>query len=256
MPLITDKKPDAWDELEELVTAIMKECGMKAQRGVSLPIPRGSVNVDVYVEETIGNIIHRIICECKNWRNNIPKDVVHAFRTVMQETGAHRGYIISRVGFQRGAMEAAEATNIELVTFAEFQNVYFEKWIKASIWKIENDVGDFNAYYEASGKPGYSKLKDDKERAVYDAVWHKYLFAGLMLMPFSPYRGMVDNYAFPTLPFDVSKLEKCGIIVPDNLKAAPAYREFFDILTEYARDGFEALRAVSPITRGEAPGVI
>ncbi len=34
-----------------------------------------------------------------------PREKVHAFRTVMDETGANRGYIISRVGFQIGAIE-------------------------------------------------------------------------------------------------------------------------------------------------------
>jgi hypothetical protein len=35
----------------------------------------------------------------KSWSTNIPKEVVHVFRTVIHETGAHRDYIISRVGF-------------------------------------------------------------------------------------------------------------------------------------------------------------
>jgi len=184
MPLITDKLPAAWDQLEELVTAILNECGMKARRHASLQLPRGSVDVDVLAEETVDGIVHRTICECKNWQANIPKEVVHAFRTVMQETGAHRGYIISRVGFQVGAFEAARATNIELATFAEFQNIYFEKWITKRIWAIENEIGDFNSYYEPLGRPGYSKLKDDEERSAYDAVWRKYRFAGMILIPF------------------------------------------------------------------------
>ncbi len=34
-------------------------------------------------------------------------------------------------------------------------------------------------YYEMIfGKPGYSLLESDEERAAFDAVWHKYLFAG------------------------------------------------------------------------------
>jgi hypothetical protein len=83
----------------------------------------------------------------------------------MQETGAHRGYIISRVGFQAGAVEAARATNIELVTFAEFQNICFDN----------------------------------------DAVWSTYLFAGMVLQPFSPFIRMI-----PKPPFDVSEFEKKG----------------------------------------------
>jgi hypothetical protein len=92
---------------------------------VSLTLPRGSVDVDVLAEESHDGLVYRIICECKNWRVNIPKEVVHAFRTVVQEAGANRCYVISRVGFQHGAGEAAKSTNIELVTFAEFRTYIF-----------------------------------------------------------------------------------------------------------------------------------
>jgi hypothetical protein len=174
----------------------------------------------------------------------------------MEETGAHRGYIISRVGFQAGAIEAAKATNIDLVTFAEFQNIYFNKWISKRIWAIENEIGNFNTYYESLGPPVYGQLKDDNERAAYDAVWDKYAFAGLMLQPFSPYMRMVSAYPFPPLPFDVSDLEKRGIAVPDDIKAAAGYREFFEILTGYARNGLKELRAVNPVMRDKPPEAV
>jgi hypothetical protein len=63
----------------------------------------------------------------EDWRTNVPREKVHAFRTVMDETGANRGYIISRIGFQIGAIEAADATNAELLTFEQFQERYFDK---------------------------------------------------------------------------------------------------------------------------------
>lgn len=256
MPLITAKMPDTWEDLENLVTSILSECGMSARRNVSLPLPRGTVDVDVLAEETVDGITHTTICECKNWRTNIPKEIVHAFRTVMQETGANRGYIISRVGFQTGALEAAAATNIELVTFDEFQERYFRKWIAKRIWFIENAVGSFNTYYEPLGPPGYSCLKGDDERAAYDAVWNKYLFAGLILQPFSPYLRMVGTYPYPPLPLDVTQIEERGVKVPAEIKSAIAYRELFELLVAYAQSGLRELRAVNPVTRGKPPDSI
>jgi restriction endonuclease Mrr len=138
--LITENVPAGWEQLEDIVTTILAECGMSAQRGVTLRLPRGSVDVDVYAEETIEGIVHRTICECKQWRTNVPKSVVHSFRTVIGETGANRGYIISTSGFQAGAVEAAAATNIELVTFEEFQRTYFAKWIGKQIWAVEEEL--------------------------------------------------------------------------------------------------------------------
>jgi hypothetical protein len=258
MPLITSRLPDKWDELEDLVTAILNECGMNARRKISLKLPRGNVVVDVYAEDIVDGIVHRTICECKNWNSSIPKDVVHGFRTVMQETGAHRGYIISRVGFQSGAIEAAGSTNIELVTFGQFQNAYLEKWFDNRLWAIENQLHGFHSYYEPPfAPPGYVRLENERERAAYDEVWDKFRFAGEILRPFSPYLRMRDKHKrkhpYPALPFDVSELEKEGIQVPDDIKAAAGYREFFELLTRYASQGLEELRAVNPLTRDKLP---
>lgn len=254
MPLITSRMPEEWGELEELVTAILNEAGLEAKRDVSLTLPRGSVDVDVLAEETHDGIVHRILCECKNWRTNIPREVIHAFRTVVGEAGANRGYIISRVGFQPGAIEAARSTNIELVTFAEFQKIYFAKWYNKRLWDIEKELDGFHTYYEPIGKPGYARLESNEERAAYDAVWHKYLFAGAVLTLYSPYSRLIkdDGADIPPLPLDVEKLEEQGVEIPEDLKAATAYREFFTLLTRYARQGRRELRMVNPITRGKS----
>lgn len=251
--LITEAVPGTWQELERIVTAILAECGMNAQHGVTLTLPRGTVDVDVHAEETVDGIVHRTICECKHWRATVPKTVVHSFRTVMAEAGVHRGYIISTNGFQAGAVEAAVATNIELVTFEEFQRAYFGKWIGKRIWAVENELDGFHTYYEPLGPPGYSKLDNDDERAVYDEVWNRYLFAGLMLHPFSPYMRMVGSYPHPPLPFDCSSLDAKKIAIPDDIRNAKGYGEFFELLLKYGLEGRAALRAVNPVTRGKPP---
>ncbi|MBY3168702.1 restriction endonuclease [Rhizobium laguerreae] len=161
---ITSRMPDSWEELEETVAAILRECGMDSARTVNLKLPRGSVDIDVVAKEVNDGIQNLIICECKNWKTKIPREIVHAFRTVMSEIGANRGYIISRLGFQVGAHEAAEATNISLVTFEEFQERYFAKWYKARLWAIERSIGNFNVYYEPLGQPGYNQLETSEER--------------------------------------------------------------------------------------------
>lgn len=252
MTLITSVTPQTWQHLEELTADILRESGMTVQQQVRLRLPRGAVDVDVLAEEITEGITHRIICECKNWRTNVPREVVHAFRTVMQETGANRGYIVSRTGFQQGAIEAAHATNVELVTFAQFQELHFAKWIARRCRAIEDAIGNFNVYYEPLGRPGYHALADDEERAAYDAVWERYAFAGVMLMHFSPYLRMLGNAPpLPPLPFDVSELERQGCPVPHEVRGAAGYRELLALLEHYARIGLEELRAVNPLTRGQ-----
>jgi hypothetical protein len=253
MTLITSKTPETWEELEELVAAILSECGMDARRQAPISLARGDVIVDVLALDIVDGITHRILCECKNWRTNIPKEVVHAFRTVMHESGAHRGYIISKMGFQAGGFEAARLTNIDLVTFAEFQTAHFAKWIQKRIWVIEQDVGSFNTYYEPLGPPGYAKLKNTTERAAYDEVWKRYAFAGHILHAFSPYMRMVGDCPYPPLPIDLSKLVAKGFNVPGDVRAAAGYRELLELLVRYARQGLAELRAVNPNTRDIPP---
>lgn len=253
MPLITAQTPESWEQLEDLVAAILTESGMLAQRQVTLDLPRGNVDVDVFAEENVDGIVHRTICECKFWKANVPKETIHAFRTVMQETGANRGYIISRTGFQSGAQSAAQSTNIELVTFAEFQERYFDKWYRNRVWAVERSIGNFNTYYEPFGPPGWAKLELEDERKAYQAVLDKYFFACMVLAPFSPYMGMLGTYRAPPLPFDFAQMEERGITVPADVKAAGGYREFLSLLEEYARCGLAELRAVNPLTRGKSP---
>ena len=59
-------------------------------------------------------------------------------------------------------------------------------------------------------------------------------FAGPILMPYSPYSRLIKENApaICQLPIDVAKLEEQGVEVPDDIRAASAYREFFAILTE------------------------
>jgi len=53
-------------------------------------------------------------------------------------------------------------------------------------------------------------------------------------MPYSPYSRLIKENApaICQLPIDVAKLEEQGVEVPDDIRAASAYREFFAILTE------------------------
>lgn len=95
-------------------------------------------------------------------------------------------------------------------------------------------------------------MKSDNERTAYDAVFDKYLFTGLMLQPFSPYTRLTRPYPFPPLPFDVSGFLQRGIKVPEDIQAARGYREFLELLVAYAKRGLIELRAVNPVTRGQA----
>lgn len=251
--LIIQHVPQRWEELEEAVTNILTDAGMNAKRQVRLDFPRGGAVVDVLASEVHDGITTWIICECKNWSTNIPQDVVQSFRTVMQESGAHRGYVISKLGFQIGAVEAARSTNIELVTFEAFQDKYFDKWLAAQRCVVEREVKGIHSYYEPPfGIPGMNLLNDEDERAQYYEVWRRYEFVVPILLMFSPFIQRPP----PPLPLDTSKLEAEGIVVPEDLKAIAGYRELLQLLVGYAKGALAELRTHNPVTRASRGGEV
>jgi restriction endonuclease len=63
----------------------------------------------------------RTIVECKYLRRNVERAEVDALRTVLNETQCHKGVILSRGGFQKGAIAAAKELDIDLFTVRDFK---------------------------------------------------------------------------------------------------------------------------------------
>lgn len=253
MPQITQITPDTWQELEISVRDILAECGMDAQRQVQVPLVRGGADIDVLATDELHGIRSMILCECKHWDSNLPQAVAHAFRTVVADSGANRGYIISRRGFQAGAYEAVANTNVELLTYAQFQERFFERWYRSQVAVMENVIGQFNIYYEPLGIPGMGRLVNAGDHAgadAYYAVWRKYLFAGLMIQQFSPFVLMLRPGHLAELPIDLPAFpQNEPVLIPEDVRAARGYRELFQKLIAYGLEGLRELRAHNPITR-------
>jgi hypothetical protein len=123
--------PRDWNDLEAKVCQIFTEAGCVASRGRTMKTVRGPVDVDVVVQDTTQRPHALILCECKNWNRKVPKTVVHAFRTVVHDTGASLGFIISERGFQPGARAAAAKSNTRLLTWKQFQREMYDRWFDA-----------------------------------------------------------------------------------------------------------------------------
>jgi len=83
---------------------IFQQSGLNSETDKKITTTCGSVNVDVYAEDLSSQPPTTYICECKCWQSNVPKTVVHALRTVLQDYGANWGFIISSAGFQSGCL--------------------------------------------------------------------------------------------------------------------------------------------------------
>jgi Restriction endonuclease len=143
-------KPRDWKDLESKVCQILAECGCQTERSKHIVLPRGEVNIDVYALDTVREPNLIMVCECKHWRKRVSQTVVHAFRTLLVETGAHVGFLISSAGFQAGAVKAAKKTNVELVTWEAFQERFYDRWFKAmriELAAVADEVFEYSDYF-------------------------------------------------------------------------------------------------------------
>lgn len=111
-----------------MVEQAFAEMGYESHRGHELATVRGKVKIDVYAVKRSTPIPTVVLCECKHWVKAVEQGVVYAFRSVCSDVGAHFGLIISKAGFQPGASETREATNIHLLDFNAFQETFFQEW--------------------------------------------------------------------------------------------------------------------------------
>jgi hypothetical protein len=132
----THKQPQTWQELQNLTAEYLTVAGYKATTPYELNTARGKVEVDVYVEAP-NELVKHIICECKYWGTPVTKEKIHAFRTVVHDCGAELGIIISKNGYQFGAIEAAAFSNVRLETWESFLNIIMDKWIDNRLWAIK-----------------------------------------------------------------------------------------------------------------------
>ena len=90
--------------------------GLDATTDVTITGVRTSHEVDVLVKSRhVGSDITWIV-ECKHWASPVSKLHVMALREIVADIGADRGILLSESGFQSGAIEAANLTNVQVTS--------------------------------------------------------------------------------------------------------------------------------------------
>ena len=234
--MITEKKPDTWQDLQEWCAQILRECGWKTDTEVKVDLARGQAEIDVLATEIVQGREYKILIECKNWANRVPQSIVHSFRTVVADFGANTGYIVSKSGFQSGAYRAAEYTNVELLTWSGFQEAlevqwYWEYLTKYVVRTLE-PLGDFLEPMPISDVRHWGKYLDHHENDRLIKLYNDNCHLPILILELSPYIGMMKgNSAKVDLPIS-KRLKACGNF-PESLLRRTGYREFIQDLEEY-----------------------
>lgn len=227
--MITRKEPESWQALQTEVGRILSECGFTVEVEKKTPSARGVVELDVYAEETVRGRKYAIACECKYWKSRIPQSVVHGFRTVVQEIGVNIGYIVSMEGFQSGAVAAGDLTNIKLVTWQEFQDLFEESWFEEYFTKEIDEKLDGLMTYAEPFLPTWFESMTEEDKATYFTLKEKHDFFGVLMQSLGPYSRRFRKTPLPTLPMR-AMLKPDPILqsIPDQILDETAYREFLD----------------------------
>lgn len=218
---IFDHEPKDWQELQNFVAQLFCELGCDAEVGKRVPLVRGEKEIDVVVRDPVTTPPSTYLCECKFWSKRIPQEVIHSFRTVMADFGAHRGFIISQVGFQLGAQEAVMKTNLDLLTFDELQAIFFDRWRVAMGKKYRADADRLFPYWDYPGtmpKIKWQQSHIDRQRLLIEA-YHPLIRIGPLFE--------MEGFAWK-LPMTLPRLEENGNV--DGTNTLRTYREVYDFI--------------------------
>lgn len=232
---IFKNQPSDWKDLQVKVAQILNDIGFDTEIEMDIDTVRGKVNIDVYAENNRENPNTIIIAECKNWSKNVPKSIVHSFRTVINDYGANFGFIISKMGFQEGAYEAIKKSNVQLFDWEEFQEYFKIKWLENIIksldrigkplWYFTTPMQDF--YYEE-----LEKLPEEKKIKFFELI-RKY-------SEFSFYsnKDYYLNYFTGEIEFLDQAIEQRKDTLPVEINS---YSDYFYFIKNYCEEGIKQI---------------
>lgn len=228
--ILTTKQPQDWKDLQKKVSEILQQCGFKVEKELTTETVRGKVELDVYAEENIKGSKYSIVCECKYWKSNIPQTVIHGFRTVVNDLGCNVGYVITTSDFQSGSVTATENTNVELLTWENFQALFFESWYESYFSpQIAKRLDPILTYSEPILPKWFDKM-NEVDKDAYFNLKDKYDLFGWIVMSFTPYARMLTKDTIPPLPLLDRVKENKEVIerIPIEILEETGYNEFLE----------------------------
>jgi len=87
----------------------------------------GDYVIDVAARFSVLGASFLVLVECKRQGRNVEREQVQAFHSKLKSAGAHKGIVFATSGFQRGAIEYADAHGIGLVKFAGDETTWLVK---------------------------------------------------------------------------------------------------------------------------------
>ena len=138
-----------WQDLHVKVVQLFREMDYIAEMGQILELAgRGRKEIDVVVTDPLASYNRIYLIECKYLGKEVPQEVIHSFKTVMEETGANTDLpLLARTDSNGERFDAARYTNIKLLTFEQLQHQYGDEWFRKKTEKVMFEVERLNTIY-------------------------------------------------------------------------------------------------------------
>ena len=129
---------------EEIVQALYQALlldegydNINVQHNVTLTCESGAtVQFDIFWEFKLAGVHHKVAVECKNYNRNVSVGDVHEFAHKLQSIGNVIGIMVTRKGYQDGAIKTAKASGIYLKKFQLPADMNWDGKIRRAVLSI------------------------------------------------------------------------------------------------------------------------
>lgn len=210
-----------WKKYQEEAASYFRSLGLDASTDVTVNGVRTKHDVDVLVRSHHVGFDITWIVECKHWKTAVSKLHVLALREIVSDVGADRGILLSESGFQSGAVEAANLTNVQVTSIGEMRKTAGESINAMRLRELFDRVGICKDRYWEIPKQERIRvgLRPDVGGYDYSGVSVIDLCTDLLTRAF---RG--------TYPFQSETIEALALFGRDKYFESP--REVIDIVEE------------------------
>ena len=203
-----------WYTFQEAIKEYFLSLGLYAETNKTIKGIRTEHDIGIYVDFSFIGLKTIWLIEAKYWNQKIDKNTVSAFMHRVNETCADKGIIISKKGFQTGAFEAAENSNILLRTFEELNKETEHYTLTNILHSYENRFNILEARYWSHSKQIRQKynlrgyIEDDTE------------FSGFVLL--GKIQNVIENIKHVAYPINLTipQLTQIGEVQANNLQQA------------------------------------
>lgn len=121
-----------WQEYQQDTALLLQSMGFNVTVDAEIEGAQGIHKIDVWVVGRVQGVELNWVIDCKDWKTNVPREKVLALAAVVRDVGADRGFLLSEIGFQSGALRVAHNANITLTNVADLREAAHESLIQST----------------------------------------------------------------------------------------------------------------------------